>query len=128
LWCIHENLSSVGGGTCFVPSSNFDELMDIEALLKRLRDEPAHNEDASEDVLASVYGYLMAATPVDGSHHWFCGKAEPLRKEAASFLLRLFAYTSGKVIKWKDRVEQILSSCVGCVKGFAEVKSTSRRT
>jgi senataxin len=102
--------------------------MDVEALLKRLREEPANSEDTPEDALISVYEYLMAATPIGGSHHWFCDKAEPLRKEAASFLLRLFAYTSDRVIKWKERIEEILSRCVGCVKGFTEVKSTSRRT
>ena len=102
----------------------------VKALLERLHDEPADTTIATESVLAEVYDYLMGVptTQHDGLYHWFCNHAEPLTIDAASFLLRLFAYNSPKVVQWKGRFAAVLSGCVRCVKGLAEVKLTSRQT
>ncbi|KAI6122505.1 SEN1 N terminal-domain-containing protein [Pisolithus croceorrhizus] len=69
--------------------------------------------------------YLPAS---DKCYHWFCSRADPLTVEAATFLLRLFAYDSPQVEKWKVKLRTCLAGCSECVKVLGEVKVSSRPT
>jgi senataxin len=101
---------------------------DVRDLLKHLHDTPADTQMARPAVLLPIYNYLMDVAPHSGQYHWFCDQAEQLTLEAASFLLRLIAYSSDQVDAWKLRLEEIMAGCAHCVKGLAEAKLTSRRT
>ncbi|TFK52558.1 hypothetical protein OE88DRAFT_1796188 [Heliocybe sulcata] len=101
----------------------------VRSLLKEFRDTPVDTQGASDAILGSVYGYIMKVPEDgDGSLHWFCGRAEQLTIEAATFLIRLHAYNSGRVNTWKDRLQICMSSCCGCVGARQTAKFTSRHT
>ncbi|KIJ64432.1 hypothetical protein HYDPIDRAFT_187805 [Hydnomerulius pinastri MD-312] len=102
----------------------------VKALLASVRDTPVNTADASDDVLGPIYGYLMKvpSNSSDKCYHWFCSSADQLTVEAATFLLRLFAYNSPNVEEWKNRLRGCLAGCCACVKSFGEVKVTSRLT
>jgi len=101
----------------------------VKKLLTTLRDTPADTAGASDEVLRDVYLYLMnASSSAQGNIHWFCDKADPTVIEAATFLIRLMAYRSDEVTKWKLKLHQCLSGCAMCVQGFEKVKVTSRLT
>ncbi|KAF8443044.1 SEN1 N terminal-domain-containing protein [Boletus edulis BED1] len=102
----------------------------VKALLVRLRDTPINSADGSDDVLAPVFTHLMKVPPnsSDKCYHWFCSRADQVTVGAATFLLRLFAYSSPKVEEWKARLIACLTGCCPCVKAFGEVKLTSRST
>ncbi|KAG6376985.1 putative senataxin [Boletus reticuloceps] len=106
------------------------EVVKVKALLVRLRDTPINSADGSDDVLAPVFTYLMKVLPnsSDKCYHWFCSRADQVTVGAATFLLRLFAYSSPKVDEWRARLIACLTGCCPCVKAFGEVKLTSRST
>lgn len=105
------------------------ELSKVKTLLASVRDAPANTEDAADDILQPIYLYLMnIPSASDSTYHWFCSRADQLTIGAATFLLRLFAYDSPKVDDWKRRLKSCLSSCCDCIKGFGEVKTSSRTT
>jgi hypothetical protein len=111
-------------------SSTVPTRAQVEVRLASLRDNPVNTADAGENVLAPIYQYLMAipADFSDGNVHWFCAKAEAVTTGAATFLIRLFAYSSPLVHGWQKRLETCLTGCPACVQGFCEAKSTSRHT
>ncbi|KAI0269828.1 SEN1 N terminal-domain-containing protein [Gloeopeniophorella convolvens] len=80
--------------------------------------------------MSEVLDYLfkVPTDPSDGAFHWFCQRADPTTREAASFLLRLLAYDSQRVNDWKVRMKGMLRSCCDCVKGLQEAKEASRTT
>ncbi|KAF8158282.1 SEN1 N terminal-domain-containing protein [Crassisporium funariophilum] len=101
---------------------------DVSALLANLRDNPINSDDLTEKVLLQIYTYLMGILPTpSGEHHWFCEQANASTTDAATFLIRLFAYASPLVEKWKERLYQCLS-CAFCVQGFELAKVTSKNT
>ncbi|KIK99636.1 hypothetical protein PAXRUDRAFT_822556 [Paxillus rubicundulus Ve08.2h10] len=102
----------------------------VKALLASVRDTPVNTADGSDDVLAPIFGYLMKVPPNnnDGRCHWFCSHADHLTVEAATFLLRLFAYNSPRVEEWKASLVGCLAGCCDCVRAFGEVKVSSRST
>jgi senataxin len=102
----------------------------VKALLASVRDTPVNTADGSDDVLAPIFGYLMKVSPnnSDKRCHWFCSHADHLTVEAATFLLRLFAYNSPRVEEWKARLVGCLAGCCNCVRAFGEVKVSSRST
>src|ERR1700676_1003653 len=91
----------------------------VEKLLTRLRDVPVNTEGASDSFLGPIFAYLMKIEPdpLDGVLHWFCSRAGQLTVDAATFLIRLFAYNSPRVDAWKGRFEACLGDCCACVKG-----------
>jgi len=101
----------------------------VKELLVTLRDNPADTITASDDVLRDIYLYLMKAvsTP-SGEVHWFCGEASAVTIEAATFLIRLMAYDSEEVAKWKTKLHHCLSGCTSCVQGFQRGKVASKHT
>jgi senataxin len=103
---------------------------EIEKLLITLRDAPVDTEGASDvAVLAPIYDFLMnIPQSAGGGFHWFCDKCDALTVEAATFLIRLFAYSSSRVDAWKQRFEGCLNGCSGCVEGFENAKYTSVAT
>ncbi|KAF9220939.1 hypothetical protein BS17DRAFT_786249 [Gyrodon lividus] len=102
----------------------------VKALLARVRDTPVNTTGGSDDILALIFSYLMKVPPNsnDKRCHWFCSHADQLTVEAATFLLRLFAYNSPRVEEWKATLVRCLAGCCACVKAFGEVKVSSRST
>ncbi|KAI6044781.1 SEN1 N terminal-domain-containing protein [Pisolithus marmoratus] len=102
----------------------------IKGILASVRDTPLSTSTATDEVLAPVYTYLMTvpSNSSDKCYHWFCSRADPLTVDASTFLLRLFAYDSPQVEKWKARLRTCLAGCCECVKTLAEVKVSSRPT
>ena len=105
------------------------ESLHVQSLLVTLRDSPIDNAGASDQVLGTVYNYLMGATkPPDDALHWYCRQATTGTVAAATFLIRLFAYNSPLVEDWKIRFHSCLSRCPECVQGLEQVKVSSRTT
>lgn len=100
----------------------------MQKLLKSLRDSPVDNTGASDQVLGSVYAYLMDPSSGHKKLHWFCEKADPTTVAAASFLLRLFAYDSPQVDQWKNSLNTCLRGCCDCVRSLERIKVDSRHT
>lgn len=97
-------------------------------LLDDFRSNPV-GSSGHEEELTIIYRYLANNGKAnDGLTHWFCAKAGDLTREAATFLLRLFAYTSDNVNEWKWRLIQVLHGCCECVAGMNEAKFSSRHT
>lgn len=102
----------------------------VETLLERLRKEPVGSEGSTDQIMKLVFEYLINVpgdTP-DGAYHWFCQLADNVTQEAATFLIRLFAYDSQRVDDWKARMKQMISSCCDCVRALQEAKRTSQQT
>ncbi|KAG2359476.1 SEN1 N terminal-domain-containing protein [Suillus spraguei] len=106
------------------------ELSKVKTLLTSVRDTPVNTVDGTEDILQPIYLHLMKIPPSasDNTYHWFCSRADQLTIGAATFLLRLFAYDSPRVDDWKKRLKSCLSGCCQCIRGFGEVKVSSRTT
>ncbi len=101
----------------------------IKQLLVTLRDNPADTTRASDDVLRDIYLYLMNEVPTSsGEVHWFCDEAEAVTIEAATFLIRLMAYDSDEVAKWKEKLHHCLTGCTSCVQGLERGKVMSKHT
>jgi senataxin len=100
----------------------------VQTLLATLRDAPV--DIASDAVLGTLLEYLMgvAPSPPNNTFHWYCRHALPITVDAATFLIRLFAYQSENVNPWKSRMQSCLSSCAECVQGLERVKVTSKDT
>lgn len=100
---------------------------DVHKLLEDLRDVPVDTEHISAVVLQKVYQYLMEVpSGSDNVLHWFCPRATPDTVEAASFLIRMFAYD--RVDEWRKRFYSCMSGCSECVKGLQRAKVTSKKT
>lgn len=105
------------------------EVKNVKNLLANLRDDPADTTKASDAILEQVYLYLMEMPENDaGEIHWFCKRADPTTVEAATFLIRLMAYQSKEVNKWKSKFHQCLSACASCVQGLESAKVASQAT
>lgn len=102
----------------------------VKDLLARVRDVPVNTQGASDSLLATIYTYLMHVKPdpKDGTLHWFCPRADDLTINAATFLIRLFAYNSRQVELWKQKFDTCMSGCCDCVRGLEEAKVTSKAT
>lgn len=102
----------------------------VKVLLASVRDVPVNTQGASDSLLATIYNYLMhvKSDSNDGTLHWFCPRADDLTINAATFLLRLFAYNSRQVELWKERFTTCMSGCCDCVRGLEEAKVTSKDT
>ncbi|KAF9013411.1 SEN1 N terminal-domain-containing protein [Cyathus striatus] len=101
----------------------------VERLLADLRDAPIDTSGPSDAVLGQIYTYLMDKPQTSsGEVHWFCSKADPIIVEAATFLLRLFAYDSPQVQTWKQILDRCLSNCTRCIISFEAAKVSSRNT
>lgn len=103
----------------------------VEKILAQLRDAPVDTAGASDSYLGPVFSYLMKTSSNDqpsGVPHWFCSRAKQLTVDAATFLLRLFAYDSPRVTQWKNVFERCMDGCCECLQGLEEVKLSSRTT
>ena len=101
----------------------------IQSLLTTLRDNPVNSEQLDDGILGEIYSYLMdiPSTP-SGDLHWFCEKADTITVDAATFLLRLFAYESDLVKAWKKKFQICLTCCSSCVGGLEMAKVDSQTT
>jgi senataxin len=105
------------------------EAKNVKNLLANLRDNPADTTSASDAILEQVYLYLMEVPQNDaGEIHWFCKLADSTTVEAATFLIRLMAYQSKEVNRWKSKLHQCLSACASCVQGLESAKVASQAT
>jgi senataxin len=111
-------------------SANVDDAKQVQSLLERLREEPVGSEGSTDNILKVIFDYLfkVPADPVDDICHWFCQRADDVTREAATFLIRLFAYDSQRVNDWRVRMNRLLSSCCDCVRGLQDAKRTSQET
>jgi len=107
-----------------------DDVEKVKGILASVRDTPVNTEVGSDEVLQPIHSYLMKAPPdtSDKRYHWFCSRANQVTVDAATFLLRLFAYNSALVDKWKARLKNCLARCSKCVKALGEAKVNSRPT
>ncbi|KAL4081054.1 SEN1 N terminal-domain-containing protein [Scleroderma citrinum] len=107
-----------------------DDVENVKGILASVRDTPVNTEGGTDEVLQPIHSYLMRVPPdtSDKCYHWFCSRADQVTVDAATFLLRLFAYNSAHVDKWKARLQSCLAKCGTCVKVLGEVKATSRST
>ena len=111
-------------------SVNVDDVKQIQTLLERLREEPVGSEGSTDSVMRVVFDYLFKV-PADSSDdlaHWFCRRADSVTREAATFLIRLFAYDSQRVNDWRARMKKLILSCCDCVRGLQDAKRTSQET
>ncbi|KAA1469989.1 hypothetical protein DENSPDRAFT_797113 [Dentipellis sp. KUC8613] len=110
------------------PAAN--DLARLKKLLSDLRDQPVDSSSATDEIISPIYNYAMKvqARPADGGVHWFCELADDLTVQAATFLLRLFAYNSERVDLWKQKMQTMMDACCGCVRGLQEAKWNSRET
>lgn len=106
-----------------------DDTESVRLKLRELHDHPVNTEGVVEADLILLFTFLMQHnTPQDGPVHWFCSKADPLVVEAATFLLRLHAYSSPRIQVWRSILQRCLSDCAHCVQKLQEIKTTSRHT
>lgn len=103
---------------------------EVSRSLTKLRQEPINADGSHDTILTPIYTYLMAVSPgEDRVLHWFCSKAKSVVTEAATFLLRLHAYSNNpKVESWKERLIKVLYGCSACVHSYTELKATCRNT
>ncbi|KAK0487479.1 SEN1 N terminal-domain-containing protein [Armillaria novae-zelandiae] len=100
----------------------------VQNILDKLRDSPVDSDNLANDVLAQVYNYLMGVSKDREDIHWFCGRATTTTVAAATFLIRLFAYTSSLVLTWKERLSACVMKCADCACGLERAKYSSRTT
>lgn len=101
----------------------------IHALLNKLRDNPADNSAASENVLQQIYDHLMSAKQDStGRVHWFCSQASDTVVASAGFLLRLYGFNGPSVDTWQTNFRNCVSNCCDCAQQLEEVKVSSRAT
>jgi len=112
-------------GSQFLPKE-----VEVSRSLEKLKQEPITTDGMQDSILGPIYTLLLAVPPGDDDLlHWFCAKAKQVVVEAATFLLRLYAYTDNpRVEVWKTKLTGVLHGCCGCTQGFADAKITSRET
>ncbi|KAG7443042.1 uncharacterized protein BT62DRAFT_953934 [Guyanagaster necrorhizus] len=100
----------------------------VQNVLDKLRDSPVDSNNLGDNVLGPVYNYLMGVSKDGEDIHWFCGRATTTTIAAATFLIRLFAYTSPLVLTWKERLSVCVMRCADCACGLERAKYSSRTT
>jgi senataxin len=100
---------------------------DFAEVLANLRDVPSAN--VGDKNLNALWEFIAtAAKDGDGVMHWFCPRADTVVREAAVFMLRLYAFNSPKVQQWKEKLSTLLGQCPGCVSALQQAKLSSRNT
>ncbi|KAI0632099.1 SEN1 N terminal-domain-containing protein [Trametes polyzona] len=107
---------------------------DVKKKLAELRDSP--KVAAGEDDLRLTSTYLLGTLKLPENlheaplvhEHWFCSQADEVAKEAATFLIRLHAYTSSSVEIWRSQLKRVIARCCYCVRGLHEAEVMSRHT
>lgn len=119
-------MASTASKKPYKPPQTDTEFADV---LKGLRDKAAGIEELPEALLHAILDFVMRAPKIGSEHHWFCAKAPPLLVEAATFILRLFAYReSTDVERMRERLSFVLDGCCDCVHVFQNAKWSSRLT
>ena len=109
-------------------ATSTDATENVRSKLEHFRDHPPGSQDVSDADLGLLVAFLFQDISSDAAPHWFCSKADSVIVEAATFLLRLHAYQSPRVEKWRTQIRRCVSSCAKCVQKFQEAKTTSRHT
>ena len=105
------------------------ELDWVRVRLAQYRNQPPNTQDVTEADLTKLFNFLITSPEAsDAPVHWFCFRADPVVREAATFMIRLHAYSSNRVQLWRSRLERCLSTCVDCVAGLQTAKVTSKVT
>ncbi|KAL1748411.1 SEN1 N terminal-domain-containing protein [Schizophyllum fasciatum] len=100
---------------------------EIANILADVRADPAKYNKPSETILGAIYGYVVKTGPPELSHiHWFCSSASETLREAATFLIRLFAYNSPLVETWKSQYCSCVNECAHCALGVEVAKTRAR--
>ncbi|PPQ66263.1 hypothetical protein CVT24_007281 [Panaeolus cyanescens] len=99
----------------------------VRGLLDNLYRNPEGNT-VKEETLGAIFTHLYDVKPNSaGEYHWFCSQASTLTIDAATFSIRLFAYSSEAVTLWKARLRKCISCCASCVRGMELAKELSRK-
>lgn len=102
---------------------------DLKKQLRKLHDEPVNTDGVQDAMLLPITNYLLDLKPgKDGVLHWFCKDADDVGREAALFLLRLFAYKNDLVTAWKTQMLKCLHGCAVCIQSLDEAKVSVRTT
>ncbi|KAI0354940.1 hypothetical protein OH77DRAFT_1542922 [Trametes cingulata] len=107
---------------------------EVKKKLAGLRDAP--QTLVGDDDLRLISTYLLGSLrkPENASDitlvfdHWFCSQADEVTREAAVFLIRLYAYSSSSVDVWKLQLKRVITRCCYCVRGLHEAETMSRHT
>ncbi len=90
---------------------------------------PSTPTGVQDDMLLPITNYLLDLKPAkDGVLHWFCSDADDVGREAALFLLRLFAYKNDLVTAWRTQMLKSLHGCAACIQSLDEAKTAVRST
>jgi len=104
--------------------------MEVSKLLEELRNNPIGTNDPNlNQHMSTCLEYLNSTQPPLNSSelpHWFCSKTRPVAVEAATFLLRLLAYS--KAEEWKQTLLKVIRNCADCVAGLEAAKFRSIKT
>ena len=103
----------------------------VKEKLKLYHDVPVNTQDTTDEDLNPLIWRLMRSgkDESDGRYHWFCHRTDSTTRDLATFLLRLFAYTStgnNLLEEWKDRLQIIWKNCPDCIQRMDEEKVLSR--
>lgn len=93
----------------------------VEALLASLRERQVQ---PSQEELVTIYHLVLPpdASP-EAETHWYCAKApSDTAREAATYLLYLFAFNGEHANTWKGKLTQILSGCAACSRAFGAAR------
>ncbi|KZV98838.1 hypothetical protein EXIGLDRAFT_763074 [Exidia glandulosa HHB12029] len=83
--------------------------------------------DTSEKRAVALFQFVMRVPQVGGEYHWFCAKVPPLAVEAATFAIRMFAYTESTSLGLiKERLSIVLHGCCECMRLFQNAKRVLR--
>ncbi|EIW69108.1 hypothetical protein TREMEDRAFT_31469 [Tremella mesenterica DSM 1558] len=98
---------------------------EIEAVLSKV----AASSKPTDATLYPLYSYLLPSVPSQAATssttaHWYCPKtSSPLIRDAATYLIFLFAYKAEGMPKtWIDELEHVLLGCPVCARAFGAAR------
>ncbi|WOO78940.1 Helicase sen1 [Vanrija pseudolonga] len=93
----------------------------VEALLASLRERQVQ---PTQEELGTIYELVLPpGASTDAETHWYCAKApSDTAREAATYLLYLFAFTGERANTWKGKLTQVLTGCAACARAFGAVR------
>ncbi|WVQ83579.1 hypothetical protein IAT38_005720 [Cryptococcus sp. DSM 104549] len=103
-------------------------IKEAEAVLKAVS---ISQNKPNDSVLFPLYRFLIpqsgessSSTAAAQEDHWYCSKAvSALHREAATYLIFLFAFNrTGTPQAWVEKVEEVVSGCEQCARGFASAR------
>lgn len=101
----------------------------LSRLLAKLKSLELKNCSAEESELLARL--LLVKPPETSASHWYCHRASDLTREAAGYCQQWLVATDNQVesvVRWTKRHQEILDTCVDCVKGMEDALLASGLT